>query len=163
MPPASAAGAGRFRFCRSDRLTPFGAARRAQGEVRAVHREDGEDVADAVDDDEAGGLTLRLRLGDALGDDLLDVGDGQALGRRRLEHRGRRRDRGILTSGCGPGPLPPLPPPPQEPTSKAAMAIIDVLLRFTAASGSPRPRGRGSPGNLPDYTHWDRAPRDRPR
>ena len=123
----------------------------------AVHREDGEDVADPVDDGEGGGKRLRLRLGDALGDDLLDLGlaerelgrHGIDAGRRRraaperaaaaaaADFRRRRRRRTTVT--------------------RAAMAV-KARLRLISASGSRPRRGRGSPGIRAAGRHWDRAP-----
>jgi hypothetical protein len=54
-----------------------GPARNQQALVGAVHREDGEDISDPVDDGDVSRQVSRTGLGGGLGDYLLDVGRRQ--------------------------------------------------------------------------------------
>ena len=129
MPPASAAGAGRFRFWRSV-LWPFGA-----GGVRSVK------LAPFITNT-ASTLPTRSMTTKPEGWFWACASATPWAMIRSMSATSSRSGVGVWNRVCGAGgggggggggtglPLPPPPPPPQEATSRAAMATIDTL-RFT--------------------------------
>ncbi len=95
----------------------------------AVHPEGGEDVADPVDDDDGAGKGARLRLGDALGDDLLDLGHSER-DLRRIGEQSGGAGRGV---GPGDGPADEVPPPPPHEARIRAVLATKETPRFISA------------------------------